>query len=405
MGNAVLRPRGRGDRPQISAIEDSTQFDRTDELEAFPWSVARPSRSCRLLGSSHGRAFRPFGMAAARYRHAWGTSRPMQRRKITAAIALAVSSYGCRPDPPASATRPRMHPRRTVGLMSSRREATAAPRAAAALSAQGMVLNSPLPQGSDLVSVWASSPTDIWAVGRDGATLHWDGTSFKVLTEERFGLRKGVGVERRGGFSLPEPGTNIASSRHDGGSWAESLRATIQAPSSSPTWGTGGDVWVVGSATSPTNTERGRAASPSGGSTWGRYRRALGRGAGPPMPGSRFAEPGPNDVWASSGNRLAHWRGSWVSGSCGETFGTGSCNSQIGLIAEGRDRHRSSGSWVRTGTSPFAAAQRQLGPCRHAALCGWSRGGRGHELRGLGDGPDPARDRRCAFAAPSCPRR
>ena len=62
---------------------------------SFSWSVARPHALAAFLGSSHGRAFRPLGWRRGIVIR-MGTSRPMQRRVITAAIALAVSSYGCR---------------------------------------------------------------------------------------------------------------------------------------------------------------------------------------------------------------------------------------------------------------------------------------------------------------------
>ena len=48
-------------------------------------------------------------------------------------------------------------------------------------SADGVCWEAPLPFGYDLNSVYALSATDAWAVGNAGASVHWDGTSWKFV--------------------------------------------------------------------------------------------------------------------------------------------------------------------------------------------------------------------------------
>lgn len=297
----------------------------------------------------------------------------MRRRVVMVAIAVAISSYGCRlilgiGDAEDARTTTDGGP----DVIAPGSDGGSEGGGSALSPCEGWCWENPLPQGSDLVSVWASSPTDIWAVGRDGATLHWDGTSFEVLTKERFNLRRVWAASGAEAFSLPELGTNAAVLRHDGGSWAESLHAsTSSALQLFDVWGTGGDVWVVGSSASPPAPSAVALRLRSGGSTWDDIGAPWDAAAGPPMLQS-IRGTGPNDVWASSGNRLAHWQGSWVSGSC-EAFGAGTCNSQIGLVAEGPGpssvlwlvsqdgtslsfSQLSNGSWSQVVTRPYSGA-------------------------------------------------
>ena len=46
----------------------------------------------------------------------------------------------------------------------------------------GVCWRYPLPQGNDLSAVWGASSSDVWAVGRGGTILHWDGVVWTGTT-------------------------------------------------------------------------------------------------------------------------------------------------------------------------------------------------------------------------------
>jgi hypothetical protein len=54
--------------------------------------------------------------------------------------------------------------------------------APAACTGQGVCWRSPLPQGNDLAAVWGASSTEVWAVGRSGTILRWDGAGWRGTT-------------------------------------------------------------------------------------------------------------------------------------------------------------------------------------------------------------------------------
>ena len=273
--------------------------------------------------------------------------------------------------------------------MSSRREATAAPGAAAPRSR-------PCRDGAGRTlflraatsSAWASSPTDIWAVGRDGATLPLGRHLVQGADGGALRPAKGVGVERRGGLlSLPEPGTNIAVLRHDGGSWAESRATTPSALQRR------GDRWRCLASEAPRHQHRARSrcVSPAADRP-GTISARPGTAAGPHAC-SRFAEPG---------RMMSGPRAAITPRALAGVVGVGELRDVWSRVVQLPDRPHRRGTgtvmilWLvgqdgtslsfSRGCSTAAGAMSSRSPLRVESRR------RGHELRGLGDGPDLARD-------------
>lgn len=255
------------------------------------------------------------------------------RRRLAGLIVVALVGQGCRlilgigdaAEAPGLAE---------GGLGDASARTDAADAATFVPPCEGWCWENPLPQGGELLGAWASSPTDIWAVGRNGATVHFDGRAFEVRTNTRLELRRVWAASDAEAFALGDPGSGLAVVRFDAGTWGESLRATSPGTLQlMDLWGSGQDVWAVGGAATPPQPSAAALHLAPGSSSWEDVGSPWDASTGPPTLQS-IRGTGPTDVWAMSSGRLARWRGSWQSGSC-ESFGVPSCNSQVGLLAEG----------------------------------------------------------------------
>jgi hypothetical protein len=99
-------------------------------------------------------------------------------------------------------------------------------------SADGFCWEQPLPQGESLRAVWAAGERDVWAVGDNGALLHYDGVSFRaepMLTEHKV-LRAVHGSAADDVWAVGDGGVVL---HYDGGSWqATDLRNLLDASAS-----------------------------------------------------------------------------------------------------------------------------------------------------------------------------
>ena len=99
-------------------------------------------------------------------------------------------------------------------------------------SVDGFCWEQPLPQGESLRAVWAASERDAWAVGDNGALLHYDGVSFRaepMLTEHKV-LRAVHGSAADNVWAVGDGGVVL---HFDGDSWrATDLRNLFDASAS-----------------------------------------------------------------------------------------------------------------------------------------------------------------------------
>jgi hypothetical protein len=171
---------------------------------------------------------------------------------------------------------------------------------------------------NDLTGVWASGPSDVWAVGNapgGGAILHWNGTAWfgTALPSLDGGAYSLLGVWGSGASDIWAVGAarNGGAILHwDGTAWLGTTLPLIDGSAYSllSVWGSGpSDVWAVGYACTSVAPDTGAFAV-----IW--HWDGGGWSASIPLP----PEPtiglvwgsGPNDVWASAGGYgISHWNG------------------------------------------------------------------------------------------------
>jgi hypothetical protein len=225
--------------------------------------------------------------------------------------------------------------------------------AVAGCSKDGWCWSTPTPQGSSLVSISGSSANDVWAVGDEGAIIHWDGNSW---TEVPSGLQTiwvptGGQSALRGVWSAG-PGdawaVGDAILHWDGTSWSVAV-APVPNVFWQAVWGAGpSDVWIVGYAQPGTAGATGRAAMHWDGNQWTTTH--VETGPEPPSFTSLVAVwgTGHGDVWTLDDQRgLFHWDGqSWTTVSTGQLpgigraiWGTSSSDLWIGAVANAWPSH------------------------------------------------------------------
>ncbi len=109
----------------------------------------------------------------------------------------------------------------------------------------------PRPTGDDLEAVHATSPNDVWMVGRHGALVHWNGTALSSpprVTEAALDDVNATGASDV--WAVGEQGTVL---RFDGGSWAQAFDGGTVTYGS--VWASGPtDVRVLKSSTGPSDS-------------------------------------------------------------------------------------------------------------------------------------------------------
>ncbi len=199
--------------------------------------------------------------------------------------------------------------------------ADAAPEAASDATHCAVWSVSTTPENVALNGVWASGPSDAWAVGSmgggapthplNGSILHWNGSVWSVSNSDAdFNSFSGVWGSGKGDVwavgNIDLNDVNYGIVHWDGSAWslsASDIKATIR--------GIGGsgpnDVWVVGG--DPSRPNRFVRASISmilhwNGSGW----LALPSPLDTPLNGVWSS--GPSDAWAVGGGTILHWDGS-----------------------------------------------------------------------------------------------
>ena len=102
----------------------------------------------------------------------------------------------------------------------------------------------PGPQSNAILSVWGTSPTEVWAVGRNGVAMHFDGRSWtapnKFPTDKS--LRGVWGNAANNYWAVGEGGTIL---HYDGTTWQPQTSGTLNKLYS--VWGSSStDIWAVG---------------------------------------------------------------------------------------------------------------------------------------------------------------
>jgi hypothetical protein len=117
---------------------------------------------------------------------------------------------------------------------------------AGACPIEGWCWVNPLPQGNSLHGVWASGPTDAWAVGAAGTIVHWDGAKWSLSTSGTTATLLAVWGSSAG--DVWAVGVGGAIVHWDGASWSSVPSGTsidfVDLSGSGPT-----DAWAVGSIT------------------------------------------------------------------------------------------------------------------------------------------------------------
>ena len=228
----------------------------------------------------------------------------------------------------------------------------------------------PGPQSNAILSVWGTSPSEVWAVGRNGVAMHFDGQSWtapnKFPTDKS--LRGVWGNAANNYWAVGEGGTIL---HYDGTSWQPQTSGTLNKLYS--VWGSGStDIWAVGEVGTVLHYD-GAAWTLTGAPTSGTLARVFGSSpdnvwivgstATPTsvvlkkMSGTTFTSvtvPGASsvnlyDVWTSGPTDV------WVAGA----YNTANLNKTVFHLD-------ASGSW--TGSTPMDA----LGPSTVYALSGSS---------------------------------
>lgn len=116
----------------------------------------------------------------------------------------------------------------------------------------------PAPISANLRGVWANSACDVWAVGENGTTIHWDGTSWANRTSAtNLTLTRLWAPDAQTLWAIGADGSgNAASYRWNGTTWVKDGPG-VTAESLNGIWGTGPtDIWTVSGTFSLTSTGR-----------------------------------------------------------------------------------------------------------------------------------------------------
>ena len=101
----------------------------------------------------------------------------------------------------------------------------------------------PLPQGNDLIAVWGSSDSDVYAVGGSGTILHYDGRAWSAMSSSTDGVL--LGVWGSSGSDVYAVGLNGTILHYDGSAWSAMHSGTSQTLRG--VWGSSdSDVFAVG---------------------------------------------------------------------------------------------------------------------------------------------------------------
>jgi hypothetical protein len=155
----------------------------------------------------------------------------------------------------------------------------------------------PVPSGTPngLTAVWGSSSTDVWAVGRQGTIVHWNGDSWSLFSSGTTAALDAVwGSAANDVWAVGTGGTIV---HWNGTSWSRSFSGTTDQLSS--LWGSStNDLWAVSASGGILHWN---------GSVWSTV--LSGRSALTAIWGS-----GASDVWVAGVNTTLHWNGSaWSS--------------------------------------------------------------------------------------------
>lgn len=109
-------------------------------------------------------------------------------------------------------------------------------------SKDGWCWRNPLPQINGLVSTWGSDANNVWAVGREGTILKWNGSSWAAQTSGTTQLLFSVwGTDANNVWAVGDVGTIL---KWNGTSWAAQASGTTKAMFS--VWGSdANNIWVV----------------------------------------------------------------------------------------------------------------------------------------------------------------
>lgn len=121
---------------------------------------------------------------------------------------------------------------------------SAAPKPAGVCSASGYCWENPLPMSSFYSAVWASGPSDVYAVGNGGRALHFDGRAWEL---QKTGVDEWLGAvwgsDKDNVYATSGSGSIV---HRKGGVWKKEESGTTA--SLDAVWGSGPkDVFVVGS--------------------------------------------------------------------------------------------------------------------------------------------------------------
>jgi hypothetical protein len=107
----------------------------------------------------------------------------------------------------------------------------------------GWVLESPLPGGNSVSSVWGSSPSDVFAVGTDGTILHYDGSTWSAMVSGTANDLYSIwGSSHSDIFAVGWNGTIL---HYDGSAWSTMSSGTTS--NLADVWGSSpSDVFAVG---------------------------------------------------------------------------------------------------------------------------------------------------------------
>jgi hypothetical protein len=185
---------------------------------------------------------------------------------------------------------------------------TIVPRPGQVCSVDGWCVLNPRPQGNDLNDVLALANDDIWAVGRAGTVLHYDGSQWSGITSLVEVDTSSSGGEGEQDASLDSIWASSPQDlwiagrygilRGDGEHWnAVTVTGTDASTIYTSVWGTASDdVWV---------TTRANGVFHFDGATWSSHTFASGVGGAVTAVAGRAA----NEVYFATGNGVYRWDG------------------------------------------------------------------------------------------------